>query len=54
MEIKIELLEDSGLVIAKRSCEDSFEIAEQNLESLRKYWNAKMAREEELTRGKPE
>jgi hypothetical protein len=53
MEIEIRLLEE-GEVMAKRTCEDNFEVAEMNLESLRKWYMAKTAREEELVRGKPE
>lgn len=52
MEIKIELINDSGEIIAKRTCEDNWEIAEMNLESLKQWHNAKTAREEELVRGK--
>lgn len=52
MQIKIELIDDNNEVIAKRTCEDNFEVAEMCLESLRQWYSAKTAIEEELVRGK--
>ena len=60
MNIEIRLLNKNGDVIAKRTCEENWIVAEMNLESLKIWLEAFRARESnlargiELARGKPE
>ena len=51
MTIEIILRNKRGDVLAKRTCEENWEIAEMNLESLKIWLEAFRARENNLARG---